>query len=297
MDTYYKPSGKFSVISFLYFFLLSITAFPLLGLIYAYCIWYIPFFYINFLIAAAFGFLIGFLINTVVIGKGKVRNVPLSLIFGLLGGFVALYFHWAVWVDLVINAGESYGNSTIGVTASNIEFLQVFNLAIQPDLLFEIIGEINKTGTWGLKGTTVSGAVLSVIWIIELLIIVVVTIITSFHKSKQPFCEKDNSWFKETVLGTFDFILDTASVTKELETGNSTLIETINKIENPQISHSILTMYTSNFKETYLSIENKNAKTDKDGKLDFDDDPFLDYISINSTLKQTLLDKKIISEN
>jgi len=169
---YYKPSGKFAISSLLYFFILSIIAFPILGLIYAYCIWYIPFFYINFLIAAGFGFIVGLLVNTIVIGKGKVRNTPLALLFGLLSGFIALYFHWAVWVDLVINAGESYGNSRIGVTVSNIKILQVFELALQPNVLFEIIGEIHKTGTWGIKGSTVSGTPLTIIWIIEILIVV-----------------------------------------------------------------------------------------------------------------------------
>ncbi len=292
MNTYYKPSGKFSASSFLYFLLTSIIAFPILGLIYAYCIWYIPFFYINFLIAAAFGFIVGLIINSIVIGKGKVRNVPLAFIFGLLGGLIALYFHWAVWVDLVINAGESYGNSRIGVTVSNIEILQVFNLALQPEVLFEIIGEINKTGTWGIKGSTVSGTPLTIIWIIELLIIVVVTLLTSYFKAKEPFCEKDNTWFKETELGTFDYFENTSLIIKELETGNASQIESLNKIKDASIDHSILTLYTSNHKDSYLSIENKKAKTDKDGKLDFDDDAFLNHISINETLKDTLLNKK-----
>lgn len=91
MATYYKPSGNFSPISIGYLAALALTAFPILGLIYAYAIWYIPFIYINFIIAAGFGFGIGLLINTFVIGKGKVRNVMLSILFGLLGGFISLY--------------------------------------------------------------------------------------------------------------------------------------------------------------------------------------------------------------
>lgn len=292
MNSYYKPSGKFSSISFVYFLLLSITVFPLLGLIYTYCIWYIPFIYINFFITAGFGFLVGFFINTIAIAKGKVRNTGIALVLGLLGGLIALYFHWAVWIDLVINAGESYGNSRIGVTVSNIKIFQVFSLVTQPEALFGIIGEVNKQGTWGIGGSAFNGTPLSIVWGIELLIVVVISVVVSYIRAKQPFCEVGNSWFKEIELGTFQYIENAASVVKELEKNNSELIENIEAIINPKVSHSIFTLYTSNLGESYLSIENKEAKTDKKGDIDFEGDLFLEYISINNSLKESLLDKQ-----
>ena len=79
---------------------------------------------------------------------------------------MALYFHWAVWTDLVINAGESYGNSRIGVSVSNIKIVQVFSLIIQPETLFDLINEINFYGTWGVRSNTVNGTFLLTIWII-----------------------------------------------------------------------------------------------------------------------------------
>ena len=160
MVKYYEASGKFDVQAILYFLLISIIALPILGLAYAYCIWYIPFIYINFIIAGVLGFVIAWLVRKFVVKLGKVRNAKLTLIFGFLAGLICMYFHWAVWVDLVINVGESYGNSRIGVTVSNIEILQVFNLAADPGILFDLIGEINKYGTWGIRSATVSGVFL-----------------------------------------------------------------------------------------------------------------------------------------
>lgn len=295
MRNYYKPSGKFSSTSLFYFLLLSFTAFPLLGLIYAYCIWYSPFVYINFIIAAVFGLIIGYLIDSVVLGKGKVRNVSIATVFGLLGGIIALYFHWAVWTDLVINAGESYGNSRIGVTVSNIEIFQVFSLVVQPEVLFSIINEINEVGTWGVRRATTKGTFLLVIWIIEFLIIVGIAILSSFSRAKQPFCEKENTWFKKIELGAFEYFEDTSKIIKELEAGNPQQILNINTTETPDSNHSILTLFTSNYKENYLSIENKEAKTDKKGKLSFDSDDFLEFISIGESLKEVLLKKNSVN--
>ena len=294
MSTYYKPSGKFSPVSIVYFILLSIIAFPILGLIYAYCIWYIPFIYLNFIIAGATGFAIGFLINRFVIGKGKVRNVSLALIFGLLGGLITLYFHWAVWVDLVINAGESYGSSRIGITVSNIKIFQVFSLASQPDVLFELIKEINISGTWGIKSSTVNGPFLSIIWIIELLIIVRVSVLIAFPKAQNPFCEIENNWFKENILAPFISIKEIESIKKMLETSNNDAFNNLFLSPSPGNSnHSIFTLYTSkNANNNYLSITNKKFKLDNKGNPDFDSNEIVSNIHLNSTQKATLLSIK-----
>jgi len=54
MLNYYKPSGKFSPIAFVYLLLVCAIIIPILGAIYAYATWYIPIIYVNFLIT--FGF-------------------------------------------------------------------------------------------------------------------------------------------------------------------------------------------------------------------------------------------------
>ena len=289
MKNYYKPSGKFSPLSFIYFILISVIALPILGLIYAYCIWYIPFPYITFLIAAGFGLLIVLLINTLVVGKGKVRNPLLAMVFGLLAGLIGLYFHWAIWVDLVLNAGESYGNSRIGVTVSNIKILDVFALALNPGKLFELIGEINKYGTWGFKGSTPTGVFLYLIWGVELLIVVGISSYLPNFRARQPFCEKGNEWFKEKELQGFSYIEDTLKMKKGLEKGDDSAFEDITSVESLEQDHSIFTLYSSKHNENYLTIQNKKAKTDSKGKISFTNDMFVEYIRLDNTLKETIL--------
>ena len=293
MDTYYKASGKFAPSSIIYLLLISITALPILGLIYAYAAWYIPLPYINFLITAGFGFLIGLLVNFI-IKKGKVRNSMIALIFGLLAGIIGLYFHWAVWVDLVINAGESYGNSRIGVTVSNIKILDVFILAANPVQLFELIGEINQYGTWGIKGMVPTGTLLYVLWAVELLIVVVISSMLPFIRAKQPFCEKSVAWFEEKELTPLSFIAEPNTMKTSLENKETNIFDTITLAENVEGDHSIFTLYSSKHNENYISIENKKAKLDDKGKLDFDNNLFVEYISIDATLKEALISKSKI---
>ena len=289
MAKYYKPSGKFNPIAFLYFGGISLIALPILGLLYAYAIWYIPFIYINFIIAGIFGFVIAFLINLVVVRYGKVRNPSLVFILSVIAGLIALYFHWAVWVDLVINAGESYGSSRIGITVSNIKLIQTFNLALQPGVLFDLIGEINKYGTWGIRSATVSGIFLTIIWIIEAIIIIGATVLTTIGSASVPFCELGNEWFKEKDLPAFNYVENTPEMIKNLENSNPESFKELILAESVEKNHSVFTLYSSNHNENYLTVTNKRAKTNKKGELEFDTNGVVEYIFLNSELKQALL--------
>ena len=105
MSNYYKPSGKFSPISFVYLLLVCAIAMPILGTIYAYATWYIPIIYVNFLITFGFGVSISFAVSLLVIRLGKVRNYGLSALFAIIASFVSNYRLLVVWLDLVLNSG------------------------------------------------------------------------------------------------------------------------------------------------------------------------------------------------
>ena len=136
MNNYYTPSGKFSPISFALLIVLCLTVFPILGGLYTYAIWYIPFIYINFIITAVFAIAVGFLMNQVVIKLGKVRSPKLAILLCLLGGFAALYAHWVVWADLIVNASNTIGTSRIGITVSSTNLEQLLILAKNPKIFF-----------------------------------------------------------------------------------------------------------------------------------------------------------------
>lgn len=292
MEKYYKPSGKFSLIFILNLLLVSVTAFPILGLLYAYCIWYIPFVYVNFFITLGFGFLIGFVTALFVIKKGKVRNPFLGLFIGLIAAFFALYFHWAIWIDLVINAGESYGSDRIGITVSNIEFLQVFSLIFRPDLVFEYISQINEYGTWGIRGATASGAFLWVVWSIEFSIVIAISGFLSYLEAKKPFSESTNSWYEEITLPALSYIKDQQQMIADILASNHSSFDLLSKsIDSESDSHSVFTLYKSKSGKNYLSVDNKTSKVDGKGNIKFDSDEIVEYIAISSELSKLLLNK------
>jgi hypothetical protein len=292
MRKHYEPSGKYSALSLLYFALASFLILPILGLIYAYCIWYIPFIYINFFITLGFGFGTGFIITFFAIKLGKIRNQLIASALGILGGLIALYFHWSVWVDLVINAGENYGSDRLGFTVSNIQFLQVFKLATNPAVLFNLIGEINKSGTWGLGSIPVSGIFLALIWIAEAVIVIGVSFRMTRIASKIPFCEINNDWFKEHKIPELNFIADKDHILSSIENDDESHFHSLTKAQNKAAdSHSVFTVFSSRNNEYYLTLENKTAKLNSKGKTEFDSDEIVKYVAIKAPSAKALLGK------
>jgi len=291
MDKYYAPSGKFDSKAILYFILISVIAMPLLGLAYSYAIWYIPIIYLNFIIAGAIGFTIAWLVSKYVIKIGKVRNKTLAIIFALLASSIALYSAWIVWVDLVLNIGESYGNSTIGIAASNVDINQLYVLATNPLTLFELIANINEYGTWGIKSATVSGPFLTIIWIIEAVLIIGVTLLLT-NGSRVPFCELSNQWFDSKNLPAFDVIDNGPELIKAIENGDPTAFNTLTLATKADQDHSVFTLYSSSNNENYLTINNKKAKYNKEGALSFDDTLLVENIYLNYELKDKLVNFK-----
>lgn len=293
MAEHYKPSGKFSPIAFIYFIIGSLTLLPLLGLAYAYALWYIPFIYLNMIIAAVFAFGAAAVITWLVVKLGKVRNPMLALVFGLLGGVVVMYFHYAAWVDLVINAGERYGSSRLGVTVSNVKLVQVYQLAADPQSLFSLIGEINETGTWTLKGSPVNGIFLTIIWAIEFIGVLAVTTLVSRSAARKPFCEIENKWFEVKKLPELNFIYDKDQLLADLEKGNTAAIDALEKAADAKKhDHSVFKLYSSNNNESYLTIDNKTAKTNSKGEITFTSKELTEYMAVSPSVSKKLLEKQ-----
>lgn len=296
MEKYYKASGQFSPLAPIYLLLASVTVFPLLGLIYSYAIWYIPFIYINVLITGACGFAIGFIVDRTGIRFGKVRNSTLAMLLALVGGFVATYFQWVVWVDLAINISDSVGGSKIGFAISNIKLGEVLTLAADPGLVFSLISEINAVGTWGLAGGAVNGIFLTIIWIIEACILLGIPLLMARKASKRPFSEATNNWMKEKSIGAFAFITDPHDMVAKLESGNLSALKEIARSETADADHSLFTLYFSENSEYCLSITNKKAKLSDKGKLEYDEVTLVEYLWLDRESAGYLLQEPVVQK-
>jgi len=290
MEQYYSPSGKFSPSSFVLWIVAALIVLPIIALGYAYAIWYIPIPYLNFFITGIFGFLIGFIINMLVIKPGKVRNKTLEFIFTLLGALIAIYVHWAVWVDLAFNVTDTYGTDRIGIAASNISFAEVIALILQPGELFNLIGAINEVGVWSLKGATVSGIFLTIIWIIEFVAIMVISLLVGSGQASKPYCELENTWFEENELNAVSFIADGAGFVKALSTGdmdvlNSTLLPAQN-VEAED--HAVITLYDAKSGENFVSVDNEIGEPNDKGEIKFTTQSITSYLRISQEIADKL---------
>lgn len=275
-NLYYKPSGKVNGISILYLLLAICIAVPIIDLIYTYAIIYIPLIYLNFLCVAGVAFGLGFIANFVV-GLGKVRNQMVAVIFGLLIGIAALYVSWVIWV--ADHFGESY--MTIG-----LDFERLFNS----------ISFANERGTWGIgrSGGLVNGAMLTVVWIIELLAMIGFPVFFAYSKAGEPFIENDDSWAEVTPIGPFEFINNKEELKRQLETKNYEPVVNMPAANSKtSASHSIFNLYhaenRAQAKEFYLSVSNMQEGTDKDGNLKFDETTLINFIHITKEAGQKLL--------
>jgi hypothetical protein len=289
MNSYYQPSGKFSILSFLGFLLAAMLVFPILGLAYAYAIWYIPFIYLNFGLVLGLGAAVGWVLAYAAVKMGKVRNPMLATVLGIAGGLVALYFQ--VWLDLVMNIGESYGTGRLGITVSNIKIVQVFTLVTRPDMMWQIMGEVYNTGTWGIAGSSASGIFLGIVWVLEAVGVLAMSAFFPRLAAGKPYDESSDAWMNEVTLSICNYIENPAELVAELEKGNYQGLQALAFVANAEENHSVLTVFHADHSDYFLSIENKLAETDGNGKKSLNGTEFLQYLSINNTAGMMLLNK------
>ena len=295
MEKYYSPSGKVPALAFVIFFALLIIVIPLLATIYAYAIWYIPVPYINFILTGIFGFAIGWLINNIVVKYGKVRSSKWAMIFAIIAALVAIYVHWAVWIDLVMNISGVVGGDELGVATSNAKIGEVLALILSPGGLWEIMGEINKVGVWGIKGGTVSGTFLTVIWVLEFLIILLGSLFTGGNQVGKPFCEEENTWFNETHLSPSMAISDPQPLLTAITEGNNKALSELilPSTDSAFDHHSVVTLYDAKTGENYMTVTNKIAKQDKEGKISFQDQSLIEYLNVNQSVVDAIKQKLV----
>jgi hypothetical protein len=177
----YAHSGKLGSLPML-FAIAGIPTILIMSVIYAYLDVYIPIGgYVTLLLVIGFAAGIGMAIA--VIGKmSKCRNQAAMVLFGAIGGLIAIWASWTVFVYALV--AKEPGSS---VTLSFFLF--------HPGNTWEMIERINEHGWFTIRKMTPSGAGLWMLWAIEAGAI----ILGSVHLAKsaivnEMFCEKCTTW-------------------------------------------------------------------------------------------------------
>lgn len=189
MEKTYKPSGKFSPAGAIILFLVTAVAGSVLSFIYLKLVSWIPFVYLNILLAAGFGLLIG-LLAKLIIRSFKIRNIAVVLIAVLLGGLLFTYVKWSIYdyndgikitddlcksfrcdedelPDYLKLVKNTHANE-VNMSKSDFNYLQEYcknvpepgrtftDVLFSPSTLFHDIKYINKYGRWTYSSSSYS---------------------------------------------------------------------------------------------------------------------------------------------
>ncbi|MFT5823822.1 MAG: hypothetical protein ACI8ZM_005085 [Crocinitomix sp.] len=268
----YQPSGKIGRSAFFWGVILIIIVLPILAHIYAYLSWYTPLLVLNILVIIGFSYAIGIAVSIVIVKLGKVRNPKFVILITFLVALIALYYAWAVWINLYMNAAESYHLGRLSFTKTIAPNKDVYRLITQPSNLFAMLQEINETGAWSIstkqnhEGTgAVKGGFATLIWVIEVILIMAFSFIKIKGKASLPFSEEFDVWLPALKSGKLIYIDDLAM----LETNQNELQEIFLLQKNKVISYSQVIIYGLPGSEKYLTLINHQSFRDSKIKLSF----------------------------
>jgi hypothetical protein len=189
----YRHSGKFGMHGpLLTLAIAAVAAFPL-GFAYAYIVRWIPFVYVHVFATAGYGFVMG-LAAGYGLRLGKVRNTTVALLTGLVVGIIALYFAWSAHINATFHGAP---------------------VLATPDQVLGAMKRLYEEGSWAMRGGgSLTGIPLAIVWVVEALIIMGMTVGTAFVMiSNTPFCELNQCWLdKEKKIDTLESFTDAEQV-------------------------------------------------------------------------------------
>ena len=246
--SYHKNSGSFGVLSPVYISVFGILSAIILGTIYAYAVFYIPFIYLNFLLTLGLGLVLGNIIGFA--GKiGKARNKKLMLVSGIVVGLISLYVAWAAWI-LALSGHQA--------------------LVLSPVILIQVLGEVGKEGVWSMFGYTPTGVVLYAIWLIEAGMIVWFTVVAcKDFMGETPFCERCSCWAEEKFeIWPLSLPEDPEQVREQMEHGELDGLKALSPQPEGTAAYSSLTLRScpSCEESRFLTFKLASTEVDSEGE-------------------------------
>jgi hypothetical protein len=246
--SYYRHSGALGPLGLLYMTLLGAIGAVVLGAVYGYAIYYIPFIYLNFFITLFFGVGVGLLVGFG--GKlGKVRNSGALIVFGLIFGVLAEYAGWISWIH----------------AASEQQYLLT-----SAEAILGVLGRVAEKGAWSIFGWTPKGAALYAIWAIEAIMIIGGSTISAVGVvSSIPFCERCNKWVEETTtVSPLAPVADPQEMKRQLERGDFTMLGSLEKLDEESAAYTQVALphCPSCANSYFLTVERVVITKDSKGK-------------------------------
>ena len=211
-----------------------------------------PLVYINIFITIGFGMFIG--VGLKMLFKiFLITNKKEAIITAMACGFLGSYFSWVGYLLY-------FTPDVVSMDAYFVNFLLVF----RPNIVFQIISDINVTGMWEIFGVPFNGWILTIIWIAETVMIVVVPTLFIHKQPIAPFSAQMNKWYRKYVLNKdFESIALQQIFRTELMANCIPTIEGLGKGIATHFAR-VSVYYLADEFEQYISVE--NVSKDSTGK-------------------------------
>jgi hypothetical protein len=189
LPVYYQESNKINVsklaIAYIFCFFVAIV----LGYVYTMAIVVIPLVYVRGLIPVLVAVLLGFIVRF--LGR-MTHSRNLKSRYLLIVGLVLFltYFQWVAFILFFYNER---------MPSFNFYFTNLGMIFSPQDLLASVV-EINAFGIWEVFGIVLNKGLLSLIWISEVVIFLVIPILNIKHTRAYPYSEEQEKWYKKYTL-------------------------------------------------------------------------------------------------
>ncbi|PHI20926.1 hypothetical protein CEQ90_06055 [Lewinellaceae bacterium SD302] len=264
MPTYYKLSGKFDPSRTILATIVVILLLPLLSFLYNMVNTFIPIIYANVFVAVGYGLLLGYSLRFIA-GFGRVRNNQLLFGIGVVIVIIAIFTYWKAFVAYI------YGDATVSFSNYVLSLVGDF-----PQMSFSsAISQINEFGTWGIgasSSSNISGALLWLVWIGEMVIIGGIPLYMLFTRELHPYSEEKERFYDRFQLERGFSPIYAAS--KTLENLSQDPVQTLQEVPEGRAALYFLVSiyYLPGTKYGYLDIDKvsigEKGKTESSAIID-----------------------------
>ncbi len=216
----YQHSGVVPALGAIQSLAIGSAAAVVLGIVYVFSFYYIPYVYLNFVLAMGFGAGAGYVVGWSA-HEGRIRNTAVTVALAVAASLVGIYAEWGATLYAmapVSEIGAYWNEHGLGT------FLPQSIVAMMIHLFHE--------GSWGLQaGQMVTGWMLVSLWLVEGGLVIGLAATTAYAQiADKPFCEGCEEWISgetphyyvgdgsepvwtEVKHGNFDPLADTEQAT------------------------------------------------------------------------------------
>ena len=208
---FYKASGYFKASGLFVLALLTILSSSLLAFPYTYLAWFMPIVQFNILLPFMWGML-NATVCSLAIYKFKLRSGGLVGVLIFIFSLAGFYCSWVFHTDLCQRMVEAQANgyltnlgdlNAFAYAMENFNVSSFFSLLSCPEHILAVMENFYQNGPfWLLKENAepLNGMPLALLWLLEGLTFLTMSVYFAVQKSKKPFSETSLQWLPETVL-------------------------------------------------------------------------------------------------